>query len=162
VLRALCMLVIRCVLIGLWGLGWMVQGVHTSDMRRSKTFIHNREPTWFFEKGFTEDDELWTPMDRETADQQQARARSALVEIFNGDNSTCECSSPCPRDWEPGCGLIPCTDISVTSHSGETAGLLGALNHRPFPLDTGGESGFVGAADSTNFTPLIRPDPRCS
>ena len=60
-------------------------------MRRSKTFIHNREPTWFFEKGFTEDDELWTPMDRETADQQQARARSALVEIFNADNSTCAC-----------------------------------------------------------------------
>ena len=66
-------------------------------MRRSKTFIHDREPTWLFEKGFTEDDELWTPMDRETADQQQARARSALVEIFNGDNSTCEMLTSCSK-----------------------------------------------------------------
>ena len=33
----------------------MSQGVHTSDMRRSKTFIHDREPTWLFEKGFSED-----------------------------------------------------------------------------------------------------------
>ncbi|KIP09612.1 hypothetical protein PHLGIDRAFT_67274 [Phlebiopsis gigantea 11061_1 CR5-6] len=94
-------------------------GVHTSDMRRSKTFIHDREPTWLFEKGFTENDELWTPSVRETADQQQARARSALVEIFNGDDSTY---------------------ISITSHSGETAGLLAAIGHRPFPLDTGGVS----------------------
>lgn len=61
-------------------------------MRRSKTFIHDREPTWLFEKGFTENDELWTPDVRETADEQQARARSALVEIFNGDNNTCKYS----------------------------------------------------------------------
>lgn len=70
------------------------QGVHTSDMRRSKSFIHAREPAWLFERGFTEDDELWTPDVRETADEQQARARSALVEIFNGDNSTCACRGP--------------------------------------------------------------------
>lgn len=61
-------------------------------MRRTKTFIHNRYPTWLFEKGFAENDPLWTPANTETPDQQQARARSALVEIFNGDNSTCACA----------------------------------------------------------------------
>lgn len=115
------------------------QGVHTSDMRRSKTFIHNREPTWLFEKGFTENDELWTPNDRETSDEQQARARSALVEIFNGDNSTCKYRHHAiPLDLY---FIMPVfqIDISITSHSGETAGLLAAIGHRAFPLDTGGE-----------------------
>ena len=60
-------------------------------------FGHALLPYFLFEKGFTEDDELWTPMDRETADQQQARARSALVEIFNGDNSTCEMLMSCSK-----------------------------------------------------------------
>ncbi|PSR74096.1 hypothetical protein PHLCEN_2v10052 [Hermanssonia centrifuga] len=59
-------------------------------MRRTKTFIHDREPSWIFEKGFTENDELWTPTNRETSDEQQARSREALVEILNNDDSTCE------------------------------------------------------------------------
>ena len=67
-----------------------VQGVHTCDNRSNKTFIHKRYPKWLFEKGFAEVDPFWTPTDRETSVAQQARARSALVEILNKDKSTCE------------------------------------------------------------------------
>ena len=66
--------------------------MHTCDNRSNKTFIHDRYKGWKFEKGFAEVDPLWTPTDRETAVAQQARARSALVEILNKDQSTCECA----------------------------------------------------------------------
>jgi broad specificity phosphatase PhoE len=65
-------------------------GVHTCDKRNPKSWIAEREPTWKFEKGFTEEDELWTPDDRETSDAQQARIREALVQILDNDDSTCE------------------------------------------------------------------------
>ncbi|KAJ3551114.1 hypothetical protein NM688_g4921 [Phlebia brevispora] len=64
-------------------------GVHTCDMRRSKTFIAHRYPSWSFEEGFAEADPFWTPDTRETADAQQARARRALVEILGQDDATC-------------------------------------------------------------------------
>lgn len=92
-------------------------GVHTCDMRRTSDYIHGRYPKWFLEKGFSEEDKLWLPDVRETSDQQQARAREALVEILNGDDSTY---------------------ISITSHSGETSAMLRAIGHRAFSLQTGG------------------------
>lgn len=58
-------------------------------MRRTSDYIHGRYPKWFLEKGFSKEDKLWLPTVRETSDQQQARAREALVEILNGDDSTC-------------------------------------------------------------------------
>lgn len=65
-------------------------GVHTCDKRHPKTWIAAREPTWKFEKGFAEEDELWTADDRETSDEQQARIREAIVQIFDNDDSTCK------------------------------------------------------------------------
>lgn len=35
-------------------------GVHTCDKRSNKAVLHERFPTYFFEKGFTEEDEIWT------------------------------------------------------------------------------------------------------
>lgn len=59
------------------------QGVHTCDMRRSKTVIHDRYPAWTFEKGFAEHDPFWMLGNHEFSDAQQARAGQALVEILN-------------------------------------------------------------------------------
>jgi hypothetical protein len=112
--------------------------VHTCDMRHSKTWIHAREPLWAFETGFTETDELWTADDRETDSAQQARAREALVWIFDNDPSTCERAASAlllVRYADPSTSV----DISVTAHSGLVGAMLRAIGHRAFSLSTGGE-----------------------
>lgn len=73
-------------------------------------------PGWKFEEGFTEKDELWQADKGETSAHQVARSKAVLDDVFTNDGST----------W-----------ISVTSHSGEIAALLTALNHRAFGLSTG-------------------------
>ena len=48
-------------------------GRHTCDRRSSKTYIEESFPGWKFEKGFTEADELWDPVLRESNSAQDAR-----------------------------------------------------------------------------------------
>ena len=43
-----------------------VIGIHTCDRRSSKTCIHTNFPTYRFEPGFAEEDDLWRPGVRET------------------------------------------------------------------------------------------------
>lgn len=45
-----------------------------------------------FEDGFTEEDEAWDPVDRETDEQIEARARLVLNEIFEEEDDTCRLS----------------------------------------------------------------------
>jgi hypothetical protein len=73
-------------------------------------------PTYQFEPGFTELDELWRRTESETDDAFAVRAKAVLDDVFRTDKKT----------W-----------ISVTAHSGAITRLLSALNHRPFRLATG-------------------------
>jgi broad specificity phosphatase PhoE len=109
-------------------------GVHTCDKRRPKTWIAERTSRLVFERGFTEEDELWDADVRETDDEQQARIRAALLKIIDNDESICACmlfGGGAPL-------LIMAPDISITAHSGTVAAALRAIGHRPFTLPTGG------------------------
>jgi hypothetical protein len=64
-------------------------GVHTCDERHNRTWIATHNPSWTFEEGFAEQDELWDADVRETPEAQQARIHDALVKIINNDPSTC-------------------------------------------------------------------------
>jgi broad specificity phosphatase PhoE len=74
-------------------------------------------PTYQFEPGFTETDELWRATESETDAAFGARAKAVLDDVFTTDKKS--------------------TWISITAHSGAVAKLLEALNHRPFRLATG-------------------------
>lgn len=90
--------------------------IHTCDRRSNKTYIHNAFPTWPFEPGFTEYDELWNGVTSETSSAQDVRSKVALDSVFSKD---------------------PGVYLSITSHSGEIASLLRVLGHRSFSLNTG-------------------------
>ncbi|KAK5166652.1 putative phosphoglycerate mutase pmu1 [Saxophila tyrrhenica] len=90
--------------------------IHTCDHRRSKSYIQEHFPFYNIEAGFTEDDELWDGVRKETPDAQDARSKKWLDQVFVTDDHT----------W-----------ISVTSHSGEIASTLRVLRHQEFSLNTG-------------------------
>ncbi|KAI9768801.1 MAG: hypothetical protein M1840_004615 [Geoglossum simile] len=91
-------------------------GVHTCDRRSSKAYISENYPSYKIESGFTENDELWVPDLRESRSAQTARSKELLDDIFSHDDSTF---------------------ISFSSHSGEIAAILRAINHQVFGLATG-------------------------
>ncbi|WRT65747.1 uncharacterized protein IL334_002695 [Kwoniella shivajii] len=95
-----------------------IYGSHTCDKRSTKSYIQKRFPTFNIEDGFAEEDELWTPDDRETDAHMQMRAQRAMDRLF-GENGSGE------------------TFISVTSHSAILRNLLAVLHHQPYPLATG-------------------------
>lgn len=99
-------------------------GVHTCDKRSTKTFIQDRYPTFEFEKGFTEEDVLWTPTHRETPTEQNVRTRRFLDNLFESDWD----HPPSKRQ----------TFVSVTAHSGVINSFLEVIGHRPFKVSTGG------------------------
>lgn len=90
--------------------------IRTCDHRSNKKYISSLTPKIKFEKGFSNEDKLWTGVKGETAEHQLERSKEALDDIFTSDNAV----------W-----------ISISSHSGEITKLLQALNHRPFRLATG-------------------------
>ncbi|KAL7661397.1 putative phosphoglycerate mutase pmu1 [Aspergillus niger] len=92
--------------------------IHTCDHRHNASHIHSVFPTWPFEKGFAEDDELWNGVTGETSAAQDVRSRRALDDVFGGEVKN---------------GVF----VSVTSHSGEIASLLRVVGHRVFGLRTG-------------------------
>ncbi|KAF3384835.1 putative phosphoglycerate mutase [Penicillium rolfsii] len=93
--------------------------IHTCDHRRSKSYIKNLFPGWPFDKGFTEEDELWNGVTAETNDAQDVRSATALGEVFFAKSTKQEAF------------------VSVTSHSGEISSILRVLGHRSFSLKTG-------------------------
>ena len=90
---------------------------HTCDRRGSETYIHNLFPSYMFEPGFTQDDELWVALHGETSIDQDVRSKRVLDSIFSTDGSTY---------------------VSITSHSGEIASLLRGqlLPQKPYCLPT--------------------------
>ncbi|KAI8628455.1 phosphoglycerate mutase-like protein [Xylariaceae sp. FL1651] len=90
--------------------------MRSCDERSSKTYISALLPDFGFEKGFTEEDELWKGYEGETAEAQLRRTKIVLDDVFSNDDST----------W-----------ISITSHSGEISANLQVLGHRAFSLSTG-------------------------
>lgn len=95
-----------------------VYGVHTCDKRHPKSWIAENFPLFTFDRGFTEEDELWTPDDRETDEHVNMRALSILDHIWHRH----------PAD----------TYVSITAHSGFIGGLLRVVGRGTYSLPTGG------------------------
>ncbi|KAG9243022.1 histidine phosphatase superfamily [Calycina marina] len=108
-------------------------GAHTCDRRSNKSVIANAFPRWRFEEGFSEEDELWKPLVRETESAQDARSKIVLDDIFATDSNTY---------------------IAVSTHSGEIASLLRVLGHRVFSLSTGQIIPVLVKQTIVNGTPL--------
>jgi len=90
--------------------------IHTCDRRSNKSRIEALFPSWYFEAGFSERDLLWNGTFGESAGAQSVRSKRLLDDVFTKDDKTL---------------------ISMTSHSGEIASILGILGHRSFALSTG-------------------------
>ncbi|KIW32630.1 uncharacterized protein PV07_04161 [Cladophialophora immunda] len=119
---------------------------HTCDRRSNKTFIHAQFPTYKFEPGFPETDQLWTGVTAETDLAQDARSTTLLDNIFSTDKSTY---------------------LSFTSHSGELGSILRVLGHRSFSLNTGAVIPVLVKAEtiagvSTISTQAWTPSPHCT
>jgi len=95
-----------------------VYGVHTCDKCHPKSWIAEHFPLYTFDKGFTEEDELWTPDNRETTEHINARARSVLNDVWD----------QYPTD----------TYVSITAHSGIIGALLAVVGRGAYSLPTGG------------------------
>ncbi|ETI22831.1 hypothetical protein G647_06908 [Cladophialophora carrionii CBS 160.54] len=111
---------------------------HTCDRRSNRTYIHAEFPTYIFEAGFPETDQLWTGVTAETSTAQDARSKTLLDGIFAADKSTY---------------------ISFTSHSGEIASLLRVLGHRTFSLSTGAVIPVLVKAEKVAATSTISAQP---
>ncbi|OOF94656.1 hypothetical protein ASPCADRAFT_516101 [Aspergillus carbonarius ITEM 5010] len=92
-------------------------GQHTCDSRSSKSAIEAEYPLYRIEPGFTETDELYDPLLRESNSARDKRFRDLLQDIFTND------------------GMV---FLSLTAHSGAITSLLNVLGHRRFDLETGG------------------------
>lgn len=64
-------------------------GLRTSDKRMNQTLIHLTYPSFEFEEGFTEEDELWIPGERESDEHREARTKRALGRILRSED-TCK------------------------------------------------------------------------
>ncbi|KAH9863037.1 hypothetical protein IAQ61_009312 [Plenodomus lingam] len=106
---------------------------HTCDRRSDKSFLERQFPAFAFEAGFQEEDPYWMEMKTEPRENQDARSKAVLDDIFGGDRASY---------------------ISVTAHSGAVSSLLRVLNHRPFRLSTGSAMPvLVKITSSTTETP---------
>ncbi|GAA5980239.1 hypothetical protein JCM11641_005516 [Rhodosporidiobolus odoratus] len=92
-------------------------GAHTCDKRKSKSYLASTYPSFTFEKGFAEEDELWSPTERESDAEQAARIRSELNKIFATDASQY---------------------ISITAHGGVINAFFSVVGHRKVAVPPGG------------------------
>ncbi|ORY83026.1 histidine phosphatase superfamily [Protomyces lactucae-debilis] len=92
-----------------------VSGVHTCDMRSTKSQISSRFP-WALATGLTEADETWQSDIRESDKHVQARADGVARMLLSHSAQV----------------------ISATTHSGFIRNFLKAVNHRETPIDTAG------------------------
>ncbi|KAF3044261.1 hypothetical protein E8E12_001064 [Didymella heteroderae] len=60
-------------------------GIHTCDQRSSRSWIAAHYPSFDIEPGFTEEDLLWGPDQRETIEEHAIRSTEVLDDNFNGD-----------------------------------------------------------------------------
>lgn len=91
-------------------------GVHTCDQRRTRTWIHEKYPSYQIEDGFSEQDELWKSDVRESLEEHVARINKVLHDIFEKDEEMV---------------------ITLTAHSGTIRALYAAIGHREVWVDAG-------------------------
>ncbi|KAG8983386.1 hypothetical protein FRB93_007290 [Tulasnella sp. JGI-2019a] len=109
-----------------------VMGRNTCDMRRTLTKIEHDYPEFEVEEGFTENDELWKPDERETYWEAAQRQRKVFDTVFLRRNDEHKY-------------------VSLTSHSGVIRATLLMLGHEPFLMPIAGVIAFVVKA--TPVTP---------
>lgn len=91
-------------------------GVHYCDKRSSKSWIQNAYPNFTIEPGFTEEDELWKPDQRETLEEHIIRKTELLNDIFEHDKNEF---------------------IALTAHSGAIMALFAATGWKKIPVKAG-------------------------
>ncbi len=69
-----------------------IYGIHTCDLRRTKTDIAAKFPMLDFEPGFEEEDPYWKPDEREAEGPRRRRLRAAMFKLFGEDKNTCQFS----------------------------------------------------------------------
>lgn len=83
-------------------------GEHTCDRRSTRNWIASNYPEYGIEAGFTENDELWRPDQRETEEEIAGRVRQLLDDVFTNEVNTI---------------------ISFTGHSGLIRALYDVTGH---------------------------------
>ena len=91
-------------------------GVFTCDQRSNKTYIASQFPSYQFENGFAEDDELWKSYWLELPNQLDDRVKVLLDDVWQNDNNT----------W-----------LSFTSHQGTIGAFMRVLGQRTGRRGTG-------------------------
>jgi len=94
-----------------------LNGQHTCNKRRSKSYIQDEFPQLGIESGLTEEDELWDANKRESWEDVKRRARHVLEAIFVND---------------------PGPYISITTHAGVIGAALNVMGRSYYALPTGG------------------------
>ncbi|KAF2648922.1 phosphoglycerate mutase-like protein [Lophiostoma macrostomum CBS 122681] len=92
-------------------------GVHTCDRRSPAATIHSLFPHVELESGFSEEDRLWDPKNRELSSERKLRLSQLLDDLFAHDENVF---------------------LSLTAHSGAISSILEVIGHRKFALETGG------------------------
>ncbi|KAK5948968.1 putative phosphoglycerate mutase pmu1 [Knufia fluminis] len=96
-------------------------GVHTCDRRSRRSVIAERYPEYQIEEGFSEEDELWDPVFRETEEAHTYRAASLLDDVLGQVRGKGEKGKY----------------ISFTAHGGMINAILRAVGHRQFQVKVG-------------------------
>lgn len=96
-------------------------GVHTCDRRSRRSVIAERYPRYQIEEGFSEEDELWDPVFRETEEAHTYRAALLLDDVLGQARS------------KGGKGSY----VSLTAHGGMINAILRAVGHRQFQVKVG-------------------------
>lgn len=108
-------------------------GIHTCDRRSKRSVIAEKYPWWHIEEGFTEEDELWNPVYRETNEAHTYRVALLLDDIL---------------------GSLPSKDvgkfISLTAHGGAINAVLRAIRHREFQVNVGSAIAVLVKAERQN------------
>ncbi|KAG9004068.1 hypothetical protein FRB90_011057 [Tulasnella sp. 427] len=91
-------------------------GLRTADLRHNKTWIREQYPTYKFEDGFTEQDELWMKDERETDEHTEKRVKGVLDKILSTDD----------------------TYLAVVAHSKVVEATFNITKHQDFDVPTGG------------------------
>lgn len=94
-----------------------INGVHTCDKRRTRTYIEYTFPGFDIEEGFTEEDNLWKPLERETYAEIDARVGRVFDMIFEKDQEQF---------------------ISITAHGGVFGAVLRVTKQKQYNLPVGG------------------------
>lgn len=111
-----------------------MNGVHTCDKRRTRTYIEETFPGFDIEEGFAEKDRLWDSLKRETHAEIDARIKRVLDMIFETDKEQCKHHPVLFINMNS--VLQPV--ISITAHGGVFGALLRVANSKQYTLPVGG------------------------